>query len=557
MLGDVGHGRGHHRLRLGVLPQGLHHDRILQRGLMHRDVRCVILVPKSLDRLPHQHAHVLRHRVHRRQVIFHRDELVRVLDAEHLQHVAVEQRQVVDLRRRLRELDNGLILHQPLGHRGCARVAHRDDVDHRVVGRAVCRRAVVGLVVVRLVVVEPLHQRFQDPQLLLEAGVGARLDGGHDLELPLQQRQRGAHRRLRGHVRDLQVCHAGQAPAVFDDLVQQIGQHHAGFFVRQRQDVVADAAPADIHVPELARLDRLVVVLDAHSASFEPARQVRQRASVDQLSQKACAGLGVAADQVEQPQAVRAKPGDVVVLHEVLLAHVQQPVLAPVAAHGKQHVVVLEHRDDVLRRHAAWVQRVVDVHADQGLVDRVAVVVDVVLTDLLVLCLLDLPRLPHRLPDVAGHVEALCLQRLDVMLVGPHHMDHARGVARIGRAVWEQHVLGGDELGHGTLERLVPVHLLERAATARQVEQQHLVLVPELLHLFGDEVVHVRPHAQRRLHLLAGFLAQHLGEHRPAGRERLHHRLGLETDHRFEDHGVRDAAGPRPRLVALLVLEPQ
>jgi hypothetical protein len=88
----------------------------LHERLVGSDVRVVILVDERLDGLANQHVHVLADGVGGLDVVLGRDELVRVLYAQHLDHLTVQLRQVVYLRRLLRHLQHSLVLHHALRH---------------------------------------------------------------------------------------------------------------------------------------------------------------------------------------------------------------------------------------------------------------------------------------------------------------------------------------------------------------------------------------------------------------------------------------------------------
>ena len=100
---------------------------------MRRDVRLVVLVDKRRQWLPNKGVHVLADGVRRHRVVLDRYELVRVLYPEHLDHLPVQLRQVINLGGLRRHLQDGLILDYPLRHGGVVRVADRQHVYHEVV----------------------------------------------------------------------------------------------------------------------------------------------------------------------------------------------------------------------------------------------------------------------------------------------------------------------------------------------------------------------------------------------------------------------------------------
>ena len=142
-------------LGLGVLPH-VHHDRrVLHHRAVHRKVRGVVLRHERFGRLAFEDRHVLGDRVFWLLVIRQRHQLVGVLDAQHLQHVAVQLRQVIYVWRHLRHLNDGLILHNALRHCGRIGIADGNDVDVVVVAALgfgpLIAIGLVGVVLVRVV----------------------------------------------------------------------------------------------------------------------------------------------------------------------------------------------------------------------------------------------------------------------------------------------------------------------------------------------------------------------------------------------------------------------
>ena len=89
MLANVSHKRRHNLLRRRVLPDERCNLRVLHKRLVGRDVGVVILRYKRFYRLANQRIHVLADGVCGLNVIRCRDEFVRVLDAQHLDHLPV------------------------------------------------------------------------------------------------------------------------------------------------------------------------------------------------------------------------------------------------------------------------------------------------------------------------------------------------------------------------------------------------------------------------------------------------------------------------------------
>ena len=220
MLCDVGLNRRHHLLGLWVLTYLLHQCRVLHHGSVHSDVSVVVLVDERLGRLAVEERHVLGHGVAGLHVVIDRHQLVSVLDAKHLNHLAVQLGQVINLRRALGQLDHSLVLHDPLGHGRAVGVGHGDH-GHQIVVAAL-GFTVTGRRVERVllwgVVADDVAQQLE---LLLHGEVHPGLHRAHGLELALEQREGGTHRSIRTHVTHVHVGDRAQTTAFVGDLVQQ------------------------------------------------------------------------------------------------------------------------------------------------------------------------------------------------------------------------------------------------------------------------------------------------------------------------------------------------
>ena len=192
------HGRLDHWC-LGVLANQLHDYGVLHGHRVHLDVRLVVLVEECLEWFALERGHVLCHRVFGFLIVRQGHELVCVLDAKHLQHLAVQLGQVVDVRGHLCHLDDRLVLHNPLAHSGRVGVAHRDDVNVFVILLLGAAVGFVWVVVILGVCVVP-NQPGQKLQFLFETVVQPGLNSGHHFQLALKDGQGCAHGRLCAHV---------------------------------------------------------------------------------------------------------------------------------------------------------------------------------------------------------------------------------------------------------------------------------------------------------------------------------------------------------------------
>ena len=252
---------------LGVLPNHLLDDRILHGVHVHCNMSLVVLIYERLEWLEVHRVHVLHDRIGWLLIILDWHQLGCVLDPQHLQHLPVKLGHVVNLRRSLGQLDHCLILHHPLRH-GCRiGVGHGDDLHHVVVALLGMPHTLGRLVVILVIGVVPNDRREQF-QLLFEGVVDPSLNRTHHLEHALQQSQRRTHRSLRRHVGNLHICRSGKPSTLFYDGTEQLIQRGTGFFVWQRQDVVAYSPRTNVHIPELARSNGGVVPFNAQSSGF-------------------------------------------------------------------------------------------------------------------------------------------------------------------------------------------------------------------------------------------------------------------------------------------------
>ena len=133
MLHDMGLCRLLNGLRLWVLTHNLSQFGVLQGGLMHSQMCFVILLNKRFNGLNIENIHILCHRICRFLIVFNNNDLIRILNTHHLQHLAVQFREIVNLRSHLGQLNSCLILNNPLRHRTSVWICYRNDVNHVVI----------------------------------------------------------------------------------------------------------------------------------------------------------------------------------------------------------------------------------------------------------------------------------------------------------------------------------------------------------------------------------------------------------------------------------------
>ena len=257
------------------------------------------------------------------------------------------------LRVRLGQLELLLGQGDALRHREDVRVADRDNVDAAVkVSGFHPRLTALDHVGVR-------RQRFlghdtgQDAELLLLGVMQPLVNGGHDLHATLEHGDRSPDRHLLVHVADLLVRDRHEPAASVDEGAQQVGQSGRRLLVGQGHDRISEHAAGGIHIPPLARLNRLVAVADPHTAGLEATGQVRQGARVDQLTQDAGRGLANPADHVQQAKAVEAQPRQELVVRKVGHRPAKAVALTVVPADCKHRAAVFVDGHDIRQLDAA------------------------------------------------------------------------------------------------------------------------------------------------------------------------------------------------------------
>ena len=163
MFGNMRHCLCLHLLSHGVLSNLGGDGRILHERSVSADVGFVILVDKRFGWLSVEECHVFADWIFWGLIVFRRNQFVCVGDTQHLNHLAVELGQVVDLRGLSGQLHHSLILHDPLRHRAGVGIRDRDHLDHvviRLLGLAVTFNWIV-VVLLRGVVADDLFEQFK------------------------------------------------------------------------------------------------------------------------------------------------------------------------------------------------------------------------------------------------------------------------------------------------------------------------------------------------------------------------------------------------------------
>ena len=233
----------------------------------------VILVDECLGWLPVEEGHVLADRIPWGLVIVHWNQLLCVLNPQNLNHLAVQIGQVIYLGGLSGQLNHGLILHDPLGHRAGVRVRdrnHLNDVIVRLFGLWVPAMGHVLILSGRIVPDDSLEQF----EFLLHGVVDTGLNGSHGLQGSFQNCQGCPYGGLGTHIADLHVRDGTQPASLFCDLIEQSQQGCAWLLIGERHDVVFDGPAWHIHIPEFTWGNWGVISFDPHTTGLQPTGQV-------------------------------------------------------------------------------------------------------------------------------------------------------------------------------------------------------------------------------------------------------------------------------------------
>ena len=215
-------------------------------------------------------------------------------------------------------------------------------------------------------------------------------------------------------------------------------------------------------------MNRRVITLNAKSARFKASGEIGEGARIDELTDKHCGGLGIAADEVDESVPVEPKAGDVLVVDEVLSLDVEFVSFIPIPPNSQNSLRALLDGHDVRQSDPSrltvfvFVLEPRQVKEDVHLKDAIAVVTDAGEAHLLGLLLLNVVKLVARLTKLHITVEPSLHQTHHFLLGLTHDVCDALGVLNIGRSIRHHDVLGGDEHRHLTPFARVVVDLFER-----------------------------------------------------------------------------------------------
>ena len=177
---------------------------------------------------------------------------------------------------------------------------------------------------------------------------------------------------------------------------------------------------------------------------------------------------------MDKTVSVEAKPGDVLVMHEVLSLGFELVVFIPIPPNSQNLAGALLHSDDVRQRDARHLTVFVlvlkpnEVQVNVHLKHAEPIVIDGRHARLFSLLLLNVVQLVARLAQLHVHVEPSGYQLEQVILGFTHHMRYPLGRLKTRRAIRHHNVLRADKHRYLTPLARVKVHLFERRACQRQ-----------------------------------------------------------------------------------------
>ena len=123
---------------------------------------------------------------------------------------------------------------------------------------------------------------------------------------------------------------------------------------------------------------------------------------------------------------------------------------------------------------------------------------------------------------------------------------------KVGRAIRDNQIFGGDKQGHLAVKVGIVIHFFERVARHAQPPQHTFMLGAVFGHDIHKLVIHVLLHTGRRFFFPGGLLAYNLCLDRAGGGERALHGFRLELDQSLAQERVVYAASTFPRFRPLL-----
>ena len=332
---------------------------VLRNRRVCRDVRVVILIRASYQRHAHNRVLVLRQRVQRTRLLFLRRQQQLNLLRRHAHlniHLPIRLTQIVLIRLLRRKPQQSLCPHHALGRRRDVRIRRRDHVD--VIREILAHNrshAAPNRERIRLVG-QILPEQIRDVlQFAAKRPVAAlqrrRLQAGRRLH----QRHGRAYRRVLTALTDRNLRRVRQIPGGLIRLFKQRQGNLRRLLVRHRHDRILDRHASGIDLAELRRTNTDVIVLQLHALNAQAAREVIQRARINQLATDRRRRLRRIPQQVRVTQPVEPNAGHELIVRERIVPLERRVHLVVVPIDRQNLPRPLFNRHNIRQRDAIFV----------------------------------------------------------------------------------------------------------------------------------------------------------------------------------------------------------
>ena len=187
----------------------------------------------------------------------------------------------------------------------------------------------------------------------------------------LHQRHCRAHRRVLTALAHRNLSRVRQIPRGLVGFLQQRQRYLRRFLIRHRHDRVLDRQASCINLTELGRADSDVIVLQLHALHAQTAREVIQRARINQLAADRRRRLRRIPQQVRVTQTVEPNPRHEFIVRKHILTLIRRVDLVVVPIDRQNLPGSLFNRHDIRQRDAVLVLIPHEVQIRVHLVDPV------------------------------------------------------------------------------------------------------------------------------------------------------------------------------------------
>ena len=376
----------------------------------------------------------------------------------------------------------------------------------------------------------------------------------------LHQRHCRAHRRILTALTDCNLSRVRQIPSGLVGFLQQRQRYLRRFLIRHRHDRVLDRQAARIDLAELRRANPDVVILQTHALDAQTAREVIQRARINQLAADRRRRLRRIPQQVRVTQTVEPHPRHEFIVRKHIFTLIRRVCFVVIPIDRQNLPGSLFNRHDIRQRDAILVLIPHEVQIRVYLVDPV--LFRALSTRLHALNAVDF-RLNRRLRAIVRlriaqidvPIHARQLRQPEIPARHRRYVAEPRRRRQIRRAIRHHEVIRQHETAHRTPQKPILIRLLKRRTHQRQPEQHLVEFFVEFRRQFRQVQVHELLNARRlRLQLLVRD-PNHLCFHGPRGRQQFASGHCLPTNHRFRHQRVIDATRALKRHRAVLNLQ--